>query len=124
MKAVAVTTQSPKSEFAWREQVMVAGLGHPTGARQMCFPAPTAKLGRLVWIAAQDEAGRLSPVGAVLIGVEQAQIGQQMTLVVVGERLRPRRLVGHGMFDLGGQPCVSACGCHGAPLYQARDPTP
>ena len=77
------------SATAGAQKVAISGLGHPPSARQVGFPAPTAEVGRLLRVAPQDQPRRLAPVDAVLIGVEQAQIGHQMTLVVVGERLRP-----------------------------------
>lgn len=62
----------PKSCPARRQQVTIAGLGHPAGARQVGFPTPATKIGILVGVASQDQARRLAPVGALLVGVEQA----------------------------------------------------
>jgi hypothetical protein len=53
----------------------------------------------------QDDAGYLGPVRAVPLGVEQAQIGHEMRLVINGDVGTIRRFV----IDIGikfGQPCV------------------
>lgn len=64
------------------QQPAVAALCHPMRARQVTFEAAPGSRLLASGIAMQDDAGYLGPIGAVPLGVEQAQIGHEMRLVV------------------------------------------
>lgn len=64
------------------KQMPVAMFGHPAGTSEVCFPGVPGALGLAVWIEMQHEPRDLGPIGAVIFGVEQAQIGDQMQFVI------------------------------------------
>lgn len=64
------------------KQMPVAMFGHPAGTSEMCFPGAPGALALAVWIEMQHEPRDLGPIGAVIFGVEQAQIGDQMLFVI------------------------------------------
>jgi hypothetical protein len=67
------------------QQAAVAALCHPLRARQVTFEAAPRSWLLASGIAMQDDAGYLGPVRAVPLGVEQAQIGHEMRLVINGD---------------------------------------
>src|SRR5260370_26891782 len=64
------------------QQAAVAALCHPLRARHVTFEAAPGSRLLAIGIAMQDDAGYLGPVRAVPLGVEQAQIGHEMCLVI------------------------------------------
>lgn len=70
---------------ATAQEMAIAVLRHPAGPRQMGFPgAPRPGwLGR--WIDVQHQLRDFLPVGAILGGVQQAQIGDEVLLVIARE---------------------------------------
>ncbi len=75
------------------QQAAVAALCHPLRARQVTFEAAPGSRLLAIGIAMQDDAGYLGPISAVPLGVEQAQIGHEMRLVVNGDVGAIRRFV-------------------------------
>ena len=75
------------------QQAAVAALCHPLRARQVTFEAAPGSRLLAIGIAMQDDAGYLGPVRAVPLGVEQAQIGHEMRLVINGDVGTIRRFV-------------------------------
>ena len=63
-------------------QMLVAVLGHPAGASEVCLPGAPGAVGLAVRIEVQHDPGDLGPVGAVRFGVEQAEIGDQVLFVI------------------------------------------
>jgi hypothetical protein len=64
------------------KQMPVAMFGHPAGTSEVCFPGAPGALGLAVWIEMQHEPRDLGPIGAVIFGVDQAQIGDQVLFVI------------------------------------------
>ena len=79
------------------QQMAVAALGHPVRPGQMAFAGA-------VGVAAQHEPSHLLPVGAVELGVEQAQIGHDVPLVVARQSEPGRGLIGEVHGGLHGHP--------------------
>src|SRR6266581_8790435 len=92
------------------QQAAVAALGHPMRARQVTFEAAPGSRLLASGIAMQDNPGYLGPISAVPLGVEQAQIGHEMRLVINGDVGAIRRLV----IDIGIKLRLYA---HGAPSF-------
>ena len=70
-------------------QVAVADLGHPAGTRQMVFDRLAGSLGFAVGVDAENEPGHLVLAQALVIGVEKANVGFDMPVVVFGDAVRP-----------------------------------
>lgn len=83
----------------------IAVLGHPTGALEVRLPAAAGAVGLRVWIAIQDDAGDFALVGAFGLGVKQAQIGDEVVLVIRRDFVRLRHLVGDLGVEFGHVPC-------------------
>ena len=77
-------------------------------ARQVTFEAAPRSLLLASGIAMQDDPGYLGPICAVPLGVQQAQIGHEMGLVVQRNVGTIRRLI----IDIG-----IKFGLHGAPTF-------
>jgi hypothetical protein len=54
------------------KQMPVAVLTHPAGASEMCLPCASGALGLAVRVKVQHDPRDLGPVGAILLGVQQA----------------------------------------------------
>jgi hypothetical protein len=67
------------------QQMPVAVLRHPPGAREMTVERPPGAIGFAVRIKMQDYAGNFTPVGAFCVGVEQTQIRDEVFLVIGGQ---------------------------------------
>jgi hypothetical protein len=67
------------------EQVPVPALGHPFGAREVAFESAPRPFGLTRGIDVQDDPSHLCPVGTFGVGVEQAQIGDEMFVVITGQ---------------------------------------
>ena len=76
------------------KQMPIAVLGHPVGAGEMGFPGAAGAVRLAVGIKVQHDPRNLFPIGAVGFGVEQAQIRDQVELVIAGQSGRSRRRVG------------------------------
>ena len=61
-------------------------LGHPSGAREVAFERSPRAVGVAVRVNMQDDPRDIAPVGTVRIGIEQAQVRDEMLLVVGGDR--------------------------------------
>ena len=61
-------------------------LGHPFGAREVAFERSPRAVGVAVRVNMQDDPRDIAPVGTVRIGIEQAQVRDEMLLVVGGNR--------------------------------------
>lgn len=91
------------------KQMPVAVLGHPASASEVCLPGAPGALGLVIRIEVEHDPRDLGPVGAVLFGVEQAEISDQVLLVIAGQDRRGRRVIGdirierrllHGAYSL------------------------
>jgi hypothetical protein len=74
--------------------VAITSLGHPSGAREVAFERSPRAVGVAVRVNMQDDPRDIAPVGTVRIGIEQAQVRDEMPLVVGGkplDRLPQRR---------------------------------
>ncbi|GFE97673.1 hypothetical protein DmGdi_27460 [Gluconobacter sp. Gdi] len=76
-------------------------LGHPVRPRQMTVPTAVDALGVKRGVAVQHYAGHLAPVGAIGLGIQQAEIGDEMLFVVAGETGCFRGAVGDGRVKRG-----------------------
>ena len=77
------------------EQMPVPVLGHPFGARQMTLPRAPRPLGFTGRIDVQDDAGHFGPIRAFGVGIKQTQVRDEMFVVVAGQIVGVRRLVGN-----------------------------
>lgn len=73
-------------------QLQETDAGHPSSAFEMSFVETTNCFRVLVRVNAKDMRHSLTPVGTLVIGIEQSQIIVQMTLIVFRQFLRCRRL--------------------------------
>lgn len=72
----------------------IAVLGYPMGAGEMSFPGAAGAIRRSIGIKVQHDFRDLFPISAIGFGVEQAQIGDKVPLVIVGQSGRSRCHVG------------------------------
>src|ERR1700745_1591435 len=77
------------------QQVSVPVFGHPFGAREMAFEGTPGPFGFAQWIDVQDDPRHFRPVRAFSVGIEQAQIGHEMFVVISGQIAGRGRLVGN-----------------------------
>jgi len=92
------------------QQAAVAALGHPMRARQVAFEAAPRSLFLASGIAMQNDLGYLGPICAVPLGIQQAQIGHEMRLVIQSDVGTVRRLI----IDIG---IKFGLYTHGAPTF-------
>ena len=92
------------------QQAAVAALGHPMRARQVTFEAAPRSLLLASGIAMQNDLGYLGPICAVPLGIQQAQIGHEMRLVIQSDVGTVRRLI----IDIG---IKFGLYTHGAPTF-------
>jgi hypothetical protein len=59
----------------------------------MRFPAAAGAVGLGVRVTVEDEPGDLASVGALGLGVQEAQIGDEMRFVIGRDRVGPRYLI-------------------------------
>lgn len=64
------------------QQMLVPVLRHPAGAREVRFPCPPCAPGLADCIDLKHDLGDLPPIGSVRLRVEQAEIGDEMLLVI------------------------------------------
>jgi hypothetical protein len=77
------------------QKMAIAMLRHPLGASQVAFPGPPRALGLLRRIDLQDDTRNLGPIRTLSLGVEEAQIGNEMVLIVAGKNVGLGDLVGN-----------------------------
>jgi hypothetical protein len=65
------------------QEVAIAMLRHPLGARQVALPGALRALGFLRRIDVQDDARDFGPIRTLGIGIEEAEIGDEMLLVII-----------------------------------------
>ncbi len=70
---------------ATAQQMPVSVFGHPAGAGQVRGPDRLGAFCVMRWIEMQNDPGNLAPISAFRIGIEKAQIGDEVLLVVAGE---------------------------------------
>jgi hypothetical protein len=75
------------------QKMAIAMLRHPLGARQVAFPGPPRARGLLRRIDVQHNACDLGPIRTFGGRVEEAEIGNEMLLVVAGKNVSLGRLV-------------------------------
>jgi hypothetical protein len=73
----------------------IALLRHPPGAGEMALPRPPSAIMFARRIDMQNNLRNFSPVGAFSVGVEKAQVGNGVALVVAGENSGCRGEVVH-----------------------------
>ena len=78
--------QVSRRSGAASQQVAITSLGHPSGAREVAFERSPRAVGVAVRVNMQDDPRDIAPVGTVRIGIEQAQVRDEMLLVVGGNR--------------------------------------
>lgn len=83
------------------QEMLVAMLGHPVRPRQMAVPAAVDALGVGRRIAVEHDPGDLAPVGTLGLGIQQAEIGNEVLFVVAGETGRFRDAVGDRRVERG-----------------------
>jgi hypothetical protein len=77
------------------QEVAIAVLRQPLGARQVALPDASRALGFLRRIDVQDDTRDFGPIRTLGIGVEEAEVGNKMLLVVTGKDLSLGGLVGN-----------------------------
>ena len=77
------------------QKMAIAMLRHPLGARQVTLPGASRALGLLFRIDVQDDTRNLGPIRTLSLGVEEAQIGNEMVLIVAGKNVGLGDLVGN-----------------------------
>ena len=77
------------------QEVAIAMPRHPLGARQVAFPNAPCALGFLRRIDVQDDTRDFGPIRTFGVGIEEAEIGNKMLLVVGSQNLSLWGLVGN-----------------------------
>ena len=88
----------------WRataQKMPVTILGHPARAGQVGGPDSLGLLGIVRRIEMQNDPGNLAPISAFRIGIEKAQIGDEVLLVVAGEDVGRRSGIRYWRIELG-----------------------
>lgn len=75
------------------QEMSIADLSHPLRSREMAFPDALSPLRLFTRIDLQDDSRDLSPIGAFALGIQQAEVGHEVLLVVA----RQKRLVWSGV---------------------------
>ncbi len=83
------------------QKMPVAILGHPARAGQVGGPDSLGLLGIVRRIEMQNDPGDLPPIRAFRIGIEKAQIGDEVLLVVAGEDIGRRSSIRYWRIELG-----------------------
>src|SRR5258708_18674638 len=78
------------------EKMAIAMLRHPLRPFEVTLPGAPCPLGFLRWIDVQHYARHLGPIRALGVGVEEAEIGDQVFLVVSTENVSLGSLVVNG----------------------------
>src|ERR1700693_3551368 len=79
--------------------MLIAVLRHPSGAGQVAFPRAPRPLRLARRINVQHNLGGLGPISAICLGIEETQISDEVFLVVTGQKVGVRSLVGHGWIE-------------------------
>lgn len=88
-----VTHHLASSVVAGADQIAVAVFGHPAGTGEMSGVDAPGAIGLLDRIEAENDVRRFLPVHALGFCIEQAQIGHEMTAVILGQFVAAGRLV-------------------------------
>ena len=86
---------------ATAQKMPVTILGHPSRASQVRRPDCLGAFCVVRWIEMQNDPGNLAPISALRIGIEKAQIGDEVLLVIAGEDVGRRSGIRHWRIDLG-----------------------
>ena len=86
---------------ATAQQMPISILGHPAGAGQVRCPDTLGLFGIVRRIEMQNDPGDLPPIRAFRIGIEKAQISDEMLLVVAGENIGRRSSIRYWRIELG-----------------------
>ena len=70
---------------ATAKEMTIAVLRYPTRSRQVRLPRAPRSVWLAVGIDVQHELGDFPPIGALLIGVQEAQIGHEVLLVITSQ---------------------------------------
>jgi hypothetical protein len=92
-----------RATLSLRKSVMIAALkqmpvamrGHPFGASEMTLPGAPRPLGFTGRIDVQHDAGHFVPIRTFGVGIEQTQIRDEMFVVIGGQTVGHRGLVGN-----------------------------
>ena len=66
------------------EQIPVPVLGHPSGACEVALEGASRPIGFTGGIDVQDDPSDFCPVRTCSVGIEQAQIGDEMFVIISG----------------------------------------
>ncbi len=86
---------------ATAQQMPISILGHPAGAGQVRGPDCLGAFCVMRWIEMQNDPRDLPPIRAFRIGIEKAQISDEMLLVVAGENIGRRSSIRYWRIELG-----------------------
>ena len=75
------------------KQVRVSDVGHPTRAGKMGGVHRLGAIRFRRYVNVEDGGGSVTPIGAILLGIEQLQVGREMAFVVAGELRTIRRAI-------------------------------
>jgi hypothetical protein len=78
------------------QEMAITGLRHPARAGEVAVVDEAGALGLPIRIEAEDDLDCLFPVRALFVRVEQAQIGDEMPLVIGGQLGAVRRAIFEG----------------------------
>ena len=82
------------------EQFTIAVFGHPARSGKVTIIDAPAALGVRLGIEAEEDLDHLTPVGAFLGGIKEAEVKNHMGKVVVGQRIAVRRRIKKGRLAL------------------------
>ena len=86
---------------ATAQQMPISILGHPAGAGQVRGPDCPGAFCVMRWIEMQNDPGNFAPISAFRIGIEKAQIGDEVLLIVAGEDVGRRSSIRDWRIELG-----------------------
>ena len=86
---------------ATAQKMPIAILSHPARAGQVGGPDSLCLLGIVRRIEMQNDPGNLPPIRAFRIGIEKAQISDEVLLVVAGEDVGRRSSIRYWRIELG-----------------------
>jgi hypothetical protein len=81
------------------EKMAIAVLCHPLRALEVALPGAPRSFGFLRWIDVQHYARHLGPIRSLSVGIEEAEIGDQVLLVVSSENVSLRSLIINGRVE-------------------------
>ena len=74
-------------------------MAHPSGTCEVALEGAPRPLGFMGWIDVQHDPCHFGPVSTFGVGIEQAQIGDQMVVVITGQVVSRWGLVGNRQIE-------------------------